>query len=260
VSDTLVYCYDAVAVATMPADAEFIGAYIDGWSPTLATVRAQFPNVPVDHIATFTTGSTAGAHVCDCENGDDTPASAAQWAHEEILAGRSPTIYVEVENFRAVEQALGDYGLAFGLGPGQVKCWSAYWNGVAELVTTSPVDGKPMAGQIGKQFEMVSRFTYDISVVLLSWWNLPAPPKFTPMEDDVYFSSTGSGSEQLYHGGIALNPTTGKPELVAVALDQGSAETVQNYAAAVVKAGGVSPIMVDENQGTYNRYVLGDAT
>lgn len=268
----LLTCYDAVAVQTIQAPAgpvpsnsttAFFFAYIDG-TPTYEAIRGLFPVLPLSHIKTITDVPSAGnlrADIADCEAGAFDPQQAAQWCYDKIkgkVVGTNgiwrPTTYVEIANRNLLIEYLADFGLEYGRDVDNITAW---WNGVPELVTVNPITGQPLVGEVGHQWTMVSRFTYDISVELISWWGLPQPPppKGITEGDSVFFNSDGSGKFVLYQYNIGAGGTFN-----FVALDQNYAVAVQTWANAVQKATGVSPIIQDVAHGMYNRIVLGDPT
>jgi hypothetical protein len=244
--NALLTVYDAVAVGTIPgAGKPWAGqlflAYIDGDSPTLQAIIDTFPGVPASHIFTVTTGSMPGARICDSELGDDTSESAAAWAHGEIQAGRRPTVYCEIENRPSVKAFLADWGLEFGR---DVDCFSAWWNGEAELVQYQPGTNIDLVGEVGHQYLNVSKETYDVSVVLASWAAIPAPPRpIIPVEADF----------MLFEWNSIIYLVSGYPAKAT--------QLTKNAAVAVKQAvtAGNAHIIQDVEAGLYNLFVVGNA-
>jgi hypothetical protein len=196
---TLITVWDAVAVDTIPLSAE----YFLGYDCTFALLKARFPNAK--KIWKVTTSSDPlyelDYDICDCERGDATFQSAAQWAWNKIHAklGR-PCIYVEVANKPYVTAALAALGLEWGR---DVDCWLAWWDGVAQVLN-GIFDGVGTGdGNIGHQYFNLSEFTYDTSVVYRTWV-YPPPPTHT--EADMIDAITIIPELPLYpKGGTFLN-------------------------------------------------------
>ena len=171
--------FDAVSVGTIPANAQWVLAYIDGAEPTFSVVREVFPDLPIDHILTVTTGSEPGARICDCELGDDTPWSAALWAYGETQAGRRPTIYAQWANYWSVVEALAYYGLEFVR---DVDYFGAWWND----------DPSVYEGWVAHQYYRESEFTFDMWVAIPSWLGIPgndSTSQSVPVQEDNMIAS-----------------------------------------------------------------------
>ena len=171
----LLLCYDAIAVETIPANAE----YFLGYESTFALIAQRFP--AAKKVWSITTDGDPNAFLnyggIDCESGDADEATAAQWAYNKIQArlGR-PWIYVEIENRHIVGDELADRGLAFGR---DVDCWIARWLDDPTPPTFIPQgiydDWQWGVGNVAWQFHNDSRDTWDSSVVLESWAFPPKP-------------------------------------------------------------------------------------
>lgn len=126
--------YDAVNVGSIPAGwSGLILVYIDGQFQTEAEALKDFPNARLVEITVLGRGNTK---VCDCETGDLTPDSAAQWAAKEFVAGRRWTIYCNVSTHQAVVDALAVFHLEFER---DGDWFSADWTGTAHLTPGASV-------------------------------------------------------------------------------------------------------------------------
>lgn len=87
--------FDAVTVGNIPADAQYVALYIDGYNNYPAG-KARFPH------ATILTITVAGAvaDCCDCESGAMTPAGAVQWVADRLAAGAwRPCVYADASTW-----------------------------------------------------------------------------------------------------------------------------------------------------------------
>lgn len=122
--------YDDTSIGLIPADAQWIGVYIDGRYVNVDAVRKAFPNAVV---FTITALGAPGADFCDCESGDLTPAQAVTWVLSELKAGRTPGIYASVSTMIVVLGLLA----RVGVGRGQVILWTAHYTGVPHICSPS---------------------------------------------------------------------------------------------------------------------------
>lgn len=147
--------YDSVSVSAIPSDAQMVAGYVDGKWPTYDEVKRRFPRAVVVSI---TVSGRPGAQVVDCEQGDLTPAEAAQWARLEKLAGRHPTIYCSQSPWPAVQAECHKAGLDPGT---DVSWWIASYN-------DPPITAIP-PGAIAHQHTNDAARDLDISSVADYW-------------------------------------------------------------------------------------------
>lgn len=143
--------YDSISAASIPADAEVVAGYVDGWWPDFAAIQLRFPHLPQVSITTAgkdKAGDWVLAIVCDCENGDASPATAAGWAKWMISYGRRPTIYCNTSTHGDVVAELAKLDLQFVR---DVDWWEAHYDNDPTL---SP-------GSVSKQYQ--STDGWDIS-------------------------------------------------------------------------------------------------
>ena len=200
----LIECFDAVAIDTIPANAENFLTY----ESTLSLIQARFP--AAKKIWRITTDADPTAFLdydgIDCESGDADEATAAQWAYNKIQArlGR-PWIYVEIENRHIVVDELADRGLAFGR---DVDCWIARWLDdptPPAFIPEGIYDGWQWGvGNVAWQFYNQGRFTYDVSVVLESW-AFPPPPPPKPEVDMTFDAIEIVATKEYPDGGTFLD-------------------------------------------------------
>jgi hypothetical protein len=173
---SVVYLYDSVNQANIPASAQIVGAYTDGAFANVAAAKQYHPNAFIVTITVF--GShNQGAMVVDCETGDVTPVAAAVWASAERQAGRYPTIYTSVSNISNVATQLQQHGLHFSTDPNDahgVYLWAAGYTNTPYLCN----------GSVATQWKDAG--PYDISDTNGVWpYHLlptnPPPPSPTPV-------------------------------------------------------------------------------
>jgi hypothetical protein len=139
--------YDSVTPENIPTSAEVVAGYVDG---DFAWPRDAWNRWPeAEKVLITVTGSLTG-NVADVENGDLTPASAAEWIKAKQNAGhRGCTIYCSRSNLGAVRAAC--HGLAYYI-------WVADW-------TNSP---HAISETVATQYSNVT--TYDLSMVYSQEW------------------------------------------------------------------------------------------
>jgi hypothetical protein len=157
----IVYMYDSVSLGNIPSWAQIVASYVDGHYANFQQALADFPHA---YHVSITVLGTPGARVCDCENGDLTPQQAAAWAHNEVLAGRRPTIYSNISSHPDVVTALAAYNLEFVR---DVDWWAAGYTNTPYLAP----------GSVVTQFSGGMTAPYDISDTNGVW---PTPQVVTP--------------------------------------------------------------------------------
>ena len=120
--------YDSVDLGQIPADAQFLAAYVDGRFANVAEARDRFPHARILSIA------VNAAHDADCldiETGDATPAQAAAWFLRQKARGITrPCLYasafvMDTEVIPALKAA--------GIGAGEIRLWSAHYNNTPHI-------------------------------------------------------------------------------------------------------------------------------
>lgn len=134
-------------------------------------VKAAHPNAQILTISTD--GSLNADDICDCETGDYSPQSAANWAHNKISMGQRPTIYCNRSSYKPVADALGIYHYTFGAGTSGQKGDVDWWAATLDNVT------KEVPGAVAVQWTDHGG-TYDESVVWDDTWHPAAGPAPTP--------------------------------------------------------------------------------
>lgn len=120
----LLTMWDSVDLAQIPADAQFLACYVDGWYANAAEAARRFPHARILTIA------VSAAHDADCldiEQGDATPADAAAWfLRQEARGITRPCLYASADLMQtAVLPALH----AAGISRDAVRLWSAHYTG-----------------------------------------------------------------------------------------------------------------------------------
>jgi len=162
--------YDSTTPGDLPADAEFALRYVDGaFAESETALRQRCRNLR--RAATVTvTGHNLDANMADCEKGDLTPYTAAQWAADKRQARKGfPTVYCEDSQRNEVILACKQRGLTRRR---HYLLFVANYNGEATIPTyavghqyRSP--GVPGASTPGH---------YDISVVRNYWRGVDPRP------------------------------------------------------------------------------------
>ena len=98
----LITVYDAVDVAAIPANAQYVLAYADGAWPTIQKARARFPKATIWTVTV--TGGTR-ADMGDCEGGDLSPGGAAGG----YVGGQFRWIYSADSNAGPILSSLGGH-------------------------------------------------------------------------------------------------------------------------------------------------------
>lgn len=97
-------CWDSTNPDDIPVDAEMVLGYCDGLYRWSDAGWARFPSAVKVRVAV--SPSTNDGEVGDCETGDMTPQTLAQWARMRIASGLArPTGYVNLGNWGAARQA-----------------------------------------------------------------------------------------------------------------------------------------------------------
>ena len=140
--------YDSVTWEAIPANAEVVAGYIDG---NFAWPRAAWDRWPGAEKVLITVSGSLSGNVADVENGDMTPAQAAEWIRAKHGAGmRGVTVYCSRSNLGAVRTACK--GQCYYI-------WVADW-------TNNPHE---IAGTVATQYQNVGT-SYDLSMVYSQEW------------------------------------------------------------------------------------------
>lgn len=143
--------FDSVTAARLPSNATLVGAYADGHYQNVDAVRRQCPHATV---VTITVKGNPGANVADVETGDLTPEQGAQWAANEVKAGRLPTLYMNLSTWPEVQRHVAAHGIA-----GKVSYWVAHYDGKADIP----------AGAVAKQYQERKDQNLDYSLAVDHW-------------------------------------------------------------------------------------------
>lgn len=199
---------DTVSPDRLPVDALLVGAYVDGMYANEAQVRARCPHATVVTITTRAPGKP-GAHVADIEAGDLTPEQGAQWAANEVKAGRLPTLYCNLSTWPEVKQHVAAHGIS-------VSYWIAHYDDKPEMIP----------GAVAHQYVERTDQNLDYSVAADYWPGVdPAPitaeavvaPQPIPEEPDmIVVYATGRALCLLAAGKLhPLSSNSEKDALVA---------------------------------------------
>jgi len=162
--------YDSDQPADIPAGAEVIAGYVDGYAAAAwngTSGWARFPNAQKVTITVM--GGTAD--VLDVETGDATPDYAPGWVTRRRAEGLAqPIVYCNASSWPAVQAAFA----------AQKATPPLYWIADYDGVATVP------AGAVGKQYAdaPMTGGHYDASVISDSWPGI-APASITDRVDGV---------------------------------------------------------------------------
>lgn len=145
--------YDSVTPSAIPTNAALVAGYINGPFAWSAAEWARFPHSVKVRISVR--AGTNDGHVCDCEQGDLTPAQAVRWVVMRRKAGADPSVYCNASTWPTVQTAFRNAGVA------QPHYWIAHYDGSTAIP----------AGAMAKQYDSPPKSggNYDISVVADYW-------------------------------------------------------------------------------------------
>jgi hypothetical protein len=179
---------DSTTAGDIQQNVDFPGGYLDGNFVTVPAVHKRFPG---KRVITYTVnGSTSGADLIDCEAGDATPASAAQYVHDERGKKHWPGIYTPLTELGDVCHALKAVGLSV-----DVPIQTAHYTGHPHICNQACFDQlhlvlpfKPLivATQYATQGIGTTKHE-DLSLVADYWPGIDPPPQHvqpTPLADD----------------------------------------------------------------------------
>ncbi len=110
---------------------EAVAAYGNGMFANYDNAKAEFPHA---HILKIDVSGAGIGEAGDFEPGDMSPGRAGSWAKERINAGvHRPVVYFAVSNWGPVMQSLA----AAGIRRGDVRIWTAHYNGTAHLCSSA---------------------------------------------------------------------------------------------------------------------------
>lgn len=161
--------YDATNPANIPASAEAVAGYNDGWYKWTTASWDRFgPNV---HRKTIAVVTRDDADILDVERGDATPDDVPEWTTRQRDRGSVATVYANAEDWSAIETAC----LAAKIEP--PFHWLADWDHDPALP----------AETVAKQWD--SNASFDTSTARLDWLTNTTdpidPPPVKPSPDPV---------------------------------------------------------------------------
>ena len=181
---------DSITPENLPGVYAAYLAYVDGYWPTAAKVRAMFPGA---RLLTLTVlGGQAVADGCDCEAGDMGPAQAAAWVKQRLAAGEwRPAVYASADAMAGVLYQLD----ALRIVRARVRLLSAHYGEGSHVC--GPTTCKAMAvAADGTQWTNsaagVGGTVIDLSTLNDDFFGAPAP--VTPVEVDVTLTQLENGS------------------------------------------------------------------
>jgi hypothetical protein len=176
--------YDAVDVLSIPSDAQYVAAYVDGDYANLPAILARFPHAV---ITTITVTGRTRADWGDVENGD----LDATTGPAALTNGTVKGLYSSVDNKPPY--------------PRPYPWWAADWTGVPHLVPTSLVT------QYGSPSDGTSPGNYDVSYFDLSPSPLPVYKGTNMIARNTsgkgYWAVRPSGDVYAFDGAPYLGPT-----------------------------------------------------
>lgn len=158
--------YDSTTVEDIPKHAKMVAGYVDGRYITVPKLKRRFPHATV---VTITVLGKPGAMVCDTEPGNIGIDGAAQWAANEVKAGRKPTLYCMKSQWADVKREVRRLGIT-----SKVSYWVADYDN----------DPKIPDGAVAKQYADPATHGeghFDVSSVRAHWPGVDPEPKGTPV-------------------------------------------------------------------------------
>lgn len=190
--------YDACNPDGIPRDAQMVGGYVDAGCTWPPGAWGMFPKAVKVRIASLP--STNDGTVGDGPPDNGTWPEWVAWVVMRRHAGADPTMYTDLDQWAAGQQAFRSAGVA------QPHWWIANWNGVADVP----------AGAMAHQYKNVGD-AYDLSAVLDYWPGVdpapgttpgpapaPAPVPFPLPEDDVLIIQANADQSKNFGGAINL--------------------------------------------------------
>lgn len=181
--------FDSITPSTIPADAEMVAGYVNGYWPTFADVCQRFPNAR--HVSIAVT-VVADAQVLDVEPGNARPDQAPAWVERQRARGGDPTVYCMQSAWPELRAEFSRQGVV------EPHWWLAKYDGLRIIPE----------GAIAKQYGGESGPGYDLNVVADYWPGVdPAPSEGVdmPRPSDVVAEldcPTGGVWRLTYDGGV----------------------------------------------------------
>lgn len=178
--------YDSTNLYDIPRTAQAIAYYVDG-AYAAPQAAIDWHGAPVK-VGITVTGGTLAAQVCDMENGDLTPAQAADWIKRKIAAGQHPTAYFSVSRWPALDAARK----ALGIPDGSFSVWTADWTGKPHLTTNAAATqyADPAYGSGGH---------YDLSLLADYWPGVDGPAGYSLIDTWAHAQALLAQGVTLYY-------------------------------------------------------------
>lgn len=121
----MIVLFDSVDLGQFPVGPQAVAGYVDGAFANAQALAARFPHA---RLLTIAVDPAHDAEALDIENGDATPADAAQWFARQVARGvQRPCLYASVGLMQAqVVPVLK----AAGIGRDVVRLWTAHYAGL----------------------------------------------------------------------------------------------------------------------------------
>jgi hypothetical protein len=124
---TSIQMVDAIDAGNLPPVIEAAAGYVDGHWPSYRSIRARYPRALVLSIAV---NHTTPAMVLDVEQGDATPAGAAEWLHVSRQSGFArPCIYTSLSRVAELAGVLERAGHPRA----SYRLWTAHYTGLSHI-------------------------------------------------------------------------------------------------------------------------------
>lgn len=126
---TTLVMWDDVTASLIPADAEYVGYYVDGRYANEAAIKARCPKAKLVGIAVT---EADNADVLDVETGDAQIADIYYWLHrgQKPVTTRLPTIYTSVDNVDRMMLTMAANRFVHGR---DFLIWSAHYTDSAHI-------------------------------------------------------------------------------------------------------------------------------
>ena len=198
------YIYDSVNPLGIPAGVDVVAGYVDGLYANIDAMRKAHPHA---YIMEITVTGRPATRVVDCERGDLTPTQAAEWAHNELKAGRKPTVYCSESSWPDVIEGLKKMRVH----QSAVDWWFASWTTVARAADPAP---ELYPGAVARQYASDvphNGSAYDLSITEGRWPFAPLP---SDIRTDVVRTSPGTRA-----GVVRTSPVSNVTESTSTGFD-----------------------------------------
>lgn len=123
--------YDSVNVTQIPANAEAVAGYVNGFWPTFKSLEIEFPSA---HKLSIAVNASVDAECLDVEAGDATADQAPAWVKRQLARGvKRPVVYTSVSQAPLLLRVLSRAGISRSA----IRLWTAHYTFKAHRCTSA---------------------------------------------------------------------------------------------------------------------------